>query len=488
MARKYKNLYGFIHTIGDIVILNGAYLIGIALSTNARIIETLGLKVAAETTFVNSLFDQKYLQLWVYLNIIYLLAANFSKSLEIYRNTRFSKVFNNLMQLFFLQVVLAFTYIVIFKDYNNTFKISRFVLMCTFALSTILTTVWRFGFIKIVRFYRARGFNNRKVIVVGAGRSGQSVKRMLNNKMEYGFDFAGFFDDEPDRFPKIRSEIKGNVKDAMDYALKNNIEEIFCTLPNKSHRQIRKLVAFAEENCIRLKIVPDFNRIISNPLSKIEIDHYGMIPIITLRKEPLDNALNRIIKRVFDFGFSMAVFIFILWWLIPIIALIIKIEDPSGPVFFVQERSGERGKSFNVIKFRSMRVNAVANEKQAERDDPRITKIGRFLRKSSLDELPQFINVILGNMSVIGPRPHMLKHTEEYSKIINKFMVRHFVKPGITGWAQVNGFRGETKDKRLMEERVKHDVYYIENWSLFLDIRILFLTIFNMAQGEKNAF
>ncbi len=472
MAKKYKNLYGFIHTIGDILILNGAYIIGNYLST----------------MHWGNLFDQKYLQLWVYLNIIYLLSANFSKSLEIYRNTRFIKVFNSLMQLFFLQVVLSFSYIVVFKDFNETFKISRFVLLCTFSISIILTTIWRFGFIKIVRFYRARGYNNRKVIVIGAGHSGRSVQRMLQNKIEYGFHFEGFFDDEPERFPKIKDQIKGSVQDGMNFALKNDVEEIFCALPNKSYRQIRKLVNFAEENCIRLKIVPDFNRIITNPLSKVEIDHYGMIPIITMRKEPLDNALNRIIKRVFDFAFSILAFICVLWWLIPIIALLIKLEDPNGPVFFVQERSGERGVSFNVIKFRTMRVNADAHSKQAERNDPRITRVGRILRKTSMDELPQFINVILGNMSVIGPRPHMLKHTEEYSKVINKFMVRHFVKPGITGWAQVNGFRGETKDPKLMEERVRHDVYYIENWSLILDIRILFLTIFNMAQGEKNAF
>jgi Undecaprenyl-phosphate glucose phosphotransferase len=467
VAKKYVNLYGFINTVGDVVILNLAFIIG-------NYLPVIGF---------HNLYDQKYIQLWIYLNIIYLLASNFSKSTEIHRNTRFTIIINKLLQLFFYQVVLSFSYIVIFKDFNDTFKISREVLMWTFCIAAFATTVWRLGFIKIVRFYRTKGFNRRPVIVVGAGVAGQSVKSMLINKLEYGYDFVGFFDDEPQRYKEVQSEILGGVNDAIDYAVKNNIQEIFCALPSKYYKKIRKLTKFAEENCIRLKIVPDFNRIISNPLSKIEIDHYGMVPIITMRKEPLDNALNRVVKRVFDFGFTLLMFVFVLWWLIPLIGILIKLETP-GPIFFTQERSGEMNKTFRVIKFRTMKVNKEANLKQAIKGDDRITKVGRVLRKYSLDELPQFINVFLGSMSVVGPRPHMLKHTEEYSQIIDKFMVRHFAKPGITGWAQVNGLRGETQDPKKMEERVKHDVYYIENWSFLLDIRILFLTFFNIHNGE----
>ena len=383
--------------------------------------------------------------------------------------------------------VLAFSYIVIFKG-DGSYKLSRLGLLYTYGISFTLTTIWRFTFIKIVRFYRARGYNNRNVIVVGAGRTGQHVRSMLNNKLEYGLHFLGFFDEEPHRYKHIKDDILGNIEDAMDYAVNNDVDEIFCALPNKYHKQIRKLVHFTDKNLIRLKIVPDFSRIINNPLMKVDIDHYGMVPIMTIRREPLENALNRIVKRIFDFGFTMLAFVFILWWLIPMIALFIKLDDPKGPVFFVQDRSGEKNRTFKVIKFRTMKANHGQEAKQAERGDSRITKMGRLLRKTSLDELPQFINVLLGNMSVIGPRPHMIKHTEQYSKVVDKFMVRHLVKPGITGWAQVNGFRGETKDPRLMEERVKHDVWYIENWSFFLDLRILFLTIFNMVSGDENAF
>lgn len=472
MTKKYYNLYGFIHTIGDILILNGAYLVGYYFSF-------VGFQHFGSS---------KYLQLWIYLNIIYLLSANFSKSHEIYRNTRFSKILNSLLQLFFFQIVLSFSYIVVFKDIYDTFKISREVLLVTYMISGVLTTIWRFGFIKVVRFYRARGFNNKKVIIVGAGENGQEVRRMLKNKLEYGLQFLGFFDDEPSNYPEVQDEVLGDVDDCMEFALSNNVEEIFCSLPYNEDVKIKQLVTFAEDNCMRMRIVPDFSKLLNNHLSKVDIEHYGIVPVLAIREEPLENALNRIIKRVFDFGFTALLFIFILWWLIPLIALMIKITDPKGPVFFIQDRSGELNRTFKVIKFRTMRVNDEANSAQAERDDPRITRVGSFLRKTNLDELPQFINVLLGHMSVIGPRPHMLKHTKEYSQVVDQFMVRHLVKPGITGWAQVNGYRGETKDKRLMEERVKHDVWYIENWSLLLDIRILFLTVFNMLRGEENAF
>ena len=208
---------------------------------------------------------------------------------------------------------------------------------------------------------------------------------------------------------------------------------------------------------------------------------------MTLRSEPLENIVNRFIKRLFDIGFSALMFLFVLWWFIPLVALIIKITS-KGSIFFIQERSGIKNKSFRVIKFRTMYINSDAHYKQASRHDQRITPIGKLLRRSNLDEMPQFINVFFGQMSVIGPRPHMLKHTEEYSKIIDKFMVRHLVKPGITGWAQVNGYRGETKDVMEMEGRVRADVWYIENWSFGLDVKIIIMTIINMIRGEENAF
>ena len=311
---------------------------------------------------------------------------------------------------------------------------------------------------------------------------------MLEMKIEYGYHFLGFFDDNPMNYPlDVRKDILGSVEDAKRYALENQIDEFFCALSNNEEEKIRDLIEFGDENLIRVKIVPDLTKFLTHHLNKIEIDYYGQIPVMTLRSEPLESFVNRFIKRGFDVAFSMLIIIFVLSWLFPLVALIIKLTS-KGPVLFVQERSGLRNRSFQVIKFRTMNVNIDAHHTQAPRGDDRITPIGKFLRRSNLDELPQFINVFFGQMSVIGPRPHMLKHTEEYSKIIDKFMVRHLVKPGITGWAQVNGYRGETRNHKDMEGRVRADVWYIENWSFALDIKIIILTIINMIRGEENAF
>lgn len=471
MAKRVFNLYMLIHTIGDILILNLAFIVGHLYSFQ---------------TF-SKLYSEKYLWLWVYINLIYFVSGKLSGTFEMYRNSTFYQVLSALFKLFFYQVLMVFSYIVIFKDVSETFKLSREVLLVTYSTAAFLTLNWRFGLIKVIRYFRARGFNNRNVLIIGAGNNGQEIRNMLFNRLEYGFNFVGFFDNEPNRFPELKEQILGDIEEAKAFAVNNDIEEIFCALPYKQEDEIKDLIRFCDENLIRLKIVPDFTKFLNMNLSKVHIEKYGMFPVLSLRDEPLENAVNRVIKRIFDFGFTVLVFVLVLWWLVPIIALAIKLTS-RGPVFFIQERSGERNESFKVLKFRTMYTNNKIPEKQAEKNDPRITPIGRFLRKTSLDEIPQFFNVLLGHMSVIGPRPHMVSHTEEYKKIIDKFMVRHFIKPGITGWAQVNGYRGETKDPSQMEARVKHDVWYIENWSLFLDIRIIFMTIFNFFKGEENAY
>jgi putative colanic acid biosynthesis UDP-glucose lipid carrier transferase len=213
----------------------------------------------------------------------------------------------------------------------------------------------------------------------------------------------------------------------------------------------------------------------------------GNVPVLTLREEPLLSASNRVKKRVFDVVVSIAFLLLVYWWVYLIVATIIKITSP-GPVYFKQLRNGMNGKEFTCIKFRSMRVNKDAGKVQATKNDPRKTKFGNFMRKTSIDELPQFLNVLKGDMSLVGPRPHMLSHTKEYSGLIDKYMVRHLVKPGITGLAQVTGFRGETKELSQMEGRVRQDIWYVENWSFFLDIRILFLTFYNAIRGDKQAY
>lgn len=246
---------------------------------------------------------------------------------------------------------------------------------------------------------------------------------------------------------------------------------------------MRSTIKVTDDCVVQFFYVPQIPRFISRGF---ELSHLGRIPVLSVRRNPLKNPFNRAAKRAFDIAFSSIVLLFSPIVFIPV-AIAIKLSSP-GPVFFKQKRTGYRGKDFYCWKFRTMRVNAKADLQQAQKDDPRKTRIGEILRHTSIDELPQFINVLLGDMSIVGPRPHMLKHTADYSKIIDKYMVRHLIKPGITGWAQVNGYRGLTEQLWQMERRVEFDVWYIENWSFLLDLKIVVRTVVNAIKGESNAF
>lgn len=246
----------------------------------------------------------------------------------------------------------------------------------------------------------------------------------------------------------------------------------------------KKIVDVAEQKMIRVYMVPDFKYINLGPYF-FEVVHD--IPLLKLIREPLSNPKKQILKRMFDIGFSLCVMIFILSWLIPLVAFIVKIESNES-VFFKQKRSGLNNEPFNCIKFRSMMSNKNADLEIAKKNDLRITKFGAFMRKTSIDELPQFINVFLGDMSIVGPRPHMISQTQMYSKITKKYMTRHIVKPGITGWAQVMGSRGEIFTHNDMERRVEKDIWYIQNWSFFLDLKIIFLTLYNIVKGDEQAY
>ena len=261
-------------------------------------------------------------------------------------------------------------------------------------------------------------------------------------------------------------------------------EQVFCSLPSEKHEQIIRLINYCENNLIRFYSVPNVRRYLKR---KMNMELFGDVPVLYVRNEPLNYPMNRVLKRGFDFLCS-TLFLCTLYPIIyAIIGTLIKITSP-GPIYFRQLRSGENGKEFWCYKFRSMKVNKDSDKIQATKDDPRKTRFGDFLRKSNLDELPQFINVWKGEMSMVGPRPHMLKHTDEYSQLINKYMVRHFAKPGVTGWAQVTGYRGETRELSQMEGRVIRDIWYIENWSFWLDLRIIFLTVYNVVKGDKCAY
>jgi Undecaprenyl-phosphate glucose phosphotransferase len=363
------------------------------------------------------------------------------------------------------------------------FQLSRNLFINGYIIFIVLDTLMRLGLMFILKKERESGLNTFKVIVVGGDEMGKKIFDTLKDYTGYGFKPLGLFDD---RAPSGADySLDGTIEDAKRFALENKIDEIFCALPLRDKERVTSLLRFAEENLIRFKVVPDFSAFINR---NVHVDFYGYYPVISLQTEPLANIFNRIVKRSFDIIFSTAVMVLILSWLIPLVALLIKL-DSRGPVFFYQNRSGRGYKTFRCIKFRTMTVTEDDEEfKQATKNDSRITRIGHYLRKFNIDELPQFFNVFLGEMSIVGPRPHPIKLNEMYRSMMERYMSRHLAKPGITGLAQVRGFRGETADPELMNQRVLADVFYIENWSFLLDIKIILLTVWNMFKGEKMAY
>jgi putative colanic acid biosysnthesis UDP-glucose lipid carrier transferase len=373
---------------------------------------------------------------------------------------------------------VIFLAIVVFHFY----ALSRLMLVYAFVIQFVLILIWRFVYFWLLNEYRKAGYNFRNVVILGTNENSVTLYKEFISKNNYGYRFLAFFD-TPDQMKPVGHAAVHDLAKLEEFAILENVDEVYCTLFDEKADEIQKAIQLCEKNLIRFKMVPSYFRFIKR---KVTIELIDNIPVLLLRDEPLQSTFARFTKRTFDIVFSSLVILLILSWLVPIIALMIKIES-RGPVFFKQPRTGRGNKNFYIIKFRSMLMNQEADSLQAQKGDPRITKFGNFLRKTSLDELPQFFNVFIGDMSVVGPRPHMLQHTLKYSEQINKYMVRHFVKPGITGWAQVNGYRGETINSVKMLKRIKYDVWYVENWTLVLDIFIVFKTLVNMFIGDKNA-
>lgn len=322
----------------------------------------------------------------------------------------------------------------------------------------------------------------RSVAIIGNNPGGKKLASYFNDH-RHSYLFRGFLSESHSMFINERGELTPEGAGELQKAIDNHIDEVYVSVKPEYMAAAAPLVAEAERQCIRVKLVPDLSADAEVPY---DVSYIGGMPVLSMLHQPAYEIENRFKKRAFDMMVSLLVLVLILSWLYPLLALLIKLES-RGPVLFRQQRSGRDNKPFWCYKFRSMRMNSDSDVKQATREDPRITRLGRFMRKTSIDELPQFLNVLQGYMSVVGPRPHMIKHTEQYRDIIEKYMIRQFLKPGITGWAQVNGYRGETKDPGLMERRVAHDIWYMENWSAMLDVRIVFMTVINMIAGEENA-
>lgn len=391
---------------------------------------------------------------------------------EVYRFTKASEILEKIAKQYVVFTVVNFAYIGYFLKFSEPSLILKFVSIALGLIAFEKLFVYYF----LRRFRVVYGGNFRKVVIVGEEKSTSELAHFFNDNPNYGYKLVKVFD--------LKTSKKQEIKECQDFVLENKIDEIYCALSDLSNTDVNNFIDFTDNNLKTLKFLPNETEV---TVRNLKLDYYGYIPIVSLRNIPLDISANRIIKRVVDLLFSIIIIIGILSWLIPILALFIKTES-KGPIFFKQKRNGLNYREFNCYKFRSMALNEIADLEQVSKNDPRITKVGRFIRKTSIDELPQFFNVFLGNMSVVGPRPHMVSHTEMYAKRVDKFMVRHFIKPGITGLAQTNGYRGEVESEKDIINRVKYDIFYLENWSLLLDIKIVFLTVLNAVKGEEKAY
>jgi putative colanic acid biosynthesis UDP-glucose lipid carrier transferase len=415
--------------------------------------------------------------IWLLVNVAYVPVAYWSSQSRRARSIYMENVLVNSLvavsvHALFFMAMLTFLGIndMSFGNYGEFYGITFVALPLWWILSRL-----------IVKRFRKRGRNFLRVVIVGTNATARRLYAELSGDASYGYRVYGFFGNNTE--DGLPARYLGEIGQLKDYILSHSIDEVFYALTDGDDDNLAYVTKTTDDCVTKLYYVPQIPHTVPRNFQMYKV---GSMPVISTRSNPLHSMVNRALKRTFDVVLS-CVFLLVSPVVFIPIAIAIKMSSP-GPVFFIQRRTGYRGCTFPCIKFRTMRVNQDADTLQATKRDPRKTRVGDFLRRTNLDELPQFVNVFLGQMSIVGPRPHMLKHTEDYTRLVDKYMVRHVVKPGITGWAQVNGYRGLTDELWKMERRVEYDVWYIENWSLPLDLKIVVLTAFKAFLPDKNAF
>ncbi|WP_396141513.1 exopolysaccharide biosynthesis polyprenyl glycosylphosphotransferase [Flavobacterium sp.] len=404
-------------------------------------------------------------------SLFWLIISYYSGFYEVYRYTKGIEIFGKLIKQIFFTSLITFAYVGYKYKYVTTQEVGFYILS-----SLLLVGFLKYTILILLKKYRLiYGGNYRKVVIVGNGKSVDELKHFFTKNPGFGYNLEYIFD--------LKKNKKIELQNLKEFIIEHKIDEVYASLNTLSNNEINDLIHFTDNGLKTIKFLPD-NK--STLYRNLAIQYYGIIPIIVLRKIPLEIDINNRIKRSFDIIFSLLVIFFILSWLTVILGLLIKFES-RGPIFFKQNRPGFKQKDFLCYKFRSMMINKTT-EKEATRNDPRVTKIGKFIRKTSLDELPQFFNVLIGDMSVVGPRPHLWSQNRAYGNKVKKYMIRHHVSPGVTGLAQVRGFRGEIETDEDMINRIKYDVFYIENWSIWMDIKIIIQTVINIFKGEEKAY
>ncbi len=417
----------------------------------------------------------RYFQCWVVLNWFWITLALMGC---VYREKNilfFDSFLSRTMRIFAFWTSL----IIVYFYMPRLAHLSRPVALTTTGLFFFGLLFNRFLYLALRDWGKRKLYVNRKILILGYNSRAQKLASDLDREA-FGIQIVGFVDDTPLESMTGTYPVYANLDTTLTLSKQLGVNEIYSTIMPENNLKMYDIMEQAEKEVIRFKVVADLCNLITKP---VHIDFLRGVPILSLRREPLEEVVNRFNKRLFDIVVSGLITVFVLSWLVPLLSLLIYLESP-GPVFFVQTRTGKSNKPFGCYKFRSMRLNSEANYTHATR----ITRLGRFMRKTSLDEFPQFINVLKGQMSVVGPRPHMLQDTIGFSLMEEHYMTRQFLKPGITGWAQVNGYRGEITQLEQIQRRVEFDLWYLEHWSFWLDVKIVFLTVYNVFKGEENAF
>lgn len=424
-------------------------------------------KEVSISTFIE-IFNDQFKAYFLFLISWYLI----SEFTNFYKSLRFLRFINYIRRSIYQLLIFSFIlYTVSGIKAENLFsnRQSFYYLIVLAAYIFVSRTLMFF----LSKYFFGKGLNSKNLIVIGQNDNSAALIDSISNQKHFGLSLK-----------KVFSHRNLSLRSLSDYLSTNEVDYAYiCLGGGLDDQQINDISNLLEDCYISVGFIPS---VAFETQQTLEVNYLDSFPILTYKKYPLDFSFNQIIKRSFDLIFTLFAFVTLLWWLLPIIALAVYFSQ-GGPILFIQKRNGLNGKEFNCLKFRTMKPHKMNDLKPTERDDPRVTKLGRILRKTSLDELPQFFNVLKGEMSIVGPRPHMVSENESYSEIINRYSLRHYVKPGITGLAQVRGYRGAVDTEKDMEKRIRTDIYYVRNWSFLLDLLIIYKTVKLMIVGDENA-
>lgn len=462
MIVNRKSIY-YLRLFSDLLLLNITFIAAAVLA------QSLNILMERSRMFI----------LEVMLNFAWYFFASITTFYDDFSRRLFVFQIVNIAKSVVVQLLIAITFIFIIKEDLFTRNFIIYYSTFLFLFVSLRTILFR----KVMKKLRQRGINIRRLLVIGSGDIAKNFRKLINDNPDFGYKFAGFLTNNDE----TGNDVVGNYDQLEKVIVSEKIDEVVLALPENDNSLMGELIKTCNRNAVKVHIIPDYFKFVSQ---QFQISMIGNFPIITSRNEPLEEVQWRAAKRIFDLIFSLVVTIFILSIFLPVIALLTKLTS-KGPVLFVQERIGAKNNKFRCYKFRTLKTEKWEGVFQPViKDDPRLTKFGSFLRKTNLDELPQFINVLKGEMSIVGPRPYPIPYDNRYGKIFDEIKLRHNVKPGLTGWAQIHGLRGDVVDdeenKKLITKRIEFDLWYIENWSFWLDIQIIIQTIWQMLWGKSE--